>query len=323
MPAQKSKEETIRHQVLDAKCLKILSGAKVFCSVCNKSFTCNKTNHVPDHLEEKNHSEALLLKKPRQSILVPSGSQVEDNFNRKLVEEWLGAGLPLKVLSQPSFRSFFETAISRKIPSVSQLYTKYADTVYAEKQSTLLHLVKSFRSYYVMFDEADYNGEKYYAFLIGNLNAEGAHQPYLIELSREMKTPDAVAVQQKVIQLLSKVGLLTSEDAFNKFRLFLTDGASYCTSAGREIKKTFPKMEHITCFPHTLARVLCAIKDSSPSVTKMVKFVTKFFHNSTRRVSDWSIVCSKKYPTPVETRWGTWIDAVIYISENWTHFEVF
>ena len=191
-------------------------------------------------MEGKNHSEALLLKKPRQSILVPSGSQVEDNFNRKLVEEWLGAGLPLKVLSQPSFRSFFETAISRKIPSVSQLYTKYADTVYAEKQSTLLHLVKSFRSYYVMFDEADYNGEKYYALLIGNLNAEGAHQPYLIELSREMKTPDAVAVQQKVIQLLSKVGLLTSEDAFNKFRLFLTDGASYCTSAGREIKKTFP-----------------------------------------------------------------------------------
>ena len=240
MPAQKSKEETIRHQVLEAKCLKILSGAKVFCSVCNKSFTCNKTNHVPDHLEGKNHSEALLLKKPRQSILVPSGSQVEDNFNRKLVEEWLGAGLPLKVLSQPSFRSFFETAISRKIPSVSQLYTKFADTVYAEKQSTLLHLVKSFRSYYVMFDEADYKGEKYYAFLIGNLNAEGAHQPYLIELSREMKTPDAVAVQQKVIQLLSKVGLLTSEDAFNKFRLFLTDGASYCTSAGREIKKTFP-----------------------------------------------------------------------------------
>ena len=95
MPAQKSKEETIRHQVLEAKCLKILSGAKVFCSVCNKSFTCNKTNHVPDHLEGKNHSEALLLKKPRQSNLVPSGSQVEDNFNRKLVEEWLGAGLPL------------------------------------------------------------------------------------------------------------------------------------------------------------------------------------------------------------------------------------
>ena len=237
MPAQKSKEETIRHQVLDAKCLKILSGAKVFCSVCNKSFTCNKTNHVSGHLEGKNHSEALLLKKPRQSILVPSGSQVEDNFNRKLVEEWLGAGLPLKVLSQPSFRSFFETAISRKIPSVSQLYTKYADTVYAEKQSTLLHLVKSFRSYYVMFDEADYNGEKYYAFLIGNLNAEGAHQPYLIELSREMKTPDAVAVQQKVIQLLSKVG--------------------------------------------------------------------------------------KKYPTPVETRWGTWIDAVIHISENWEPFRSF
>ena len=71
MPAQKSKEETIRHQVLDAKCLEILSGAKVFCSVCNKSFTCNKTNHVPDHLKGKNHSEALLLKKPRQSILVP------------------------------------------------------------------------------------------------------------------------------------------------------------------------------------------------------------------------------------------------------------
>ena len=86
MPAQKSKEETIRHQVLDAKCLKIRSGAKVFCSVCNKSFTCNKTNHVPDHLEGKNHSEALLLKKPRQSILVPSGSQVEDNFNRKKQE---------------------------------------------------------------------------------------------------------------------------------------------------------------------------------------------------------------------------------------------
>ena len=140
MPAQKSKEETIRHQVLDVKCLKILSGAKVFCSVCNKSFTCIKTNHVPDHFKGKNHSEALLLKKPRQSILVPSGSQFEDNN--------------------------------------------------AEKRSTLLHLVKSFTSNYVMFDEADYNGEKYYAFLIGNLNAEGAHQPYLIELSREITRRD-------------------------------------------------------------------------------------------------------------------------------------
>ena len=138
--------------------------------------------------------------------------------------------------------------------------------------------------------------------MIGNLNAEGAHEPHLIELSREMKTPDAVTVQQKVIQLSSNVGLLSSEEAFNKVRLFLTDGASYCTSAGREKQNTFPKMEHITCFSHMLARVLYAIKESSPTVTKMVKSVTKFFHTSTRRVSDWSTVCSKKYLTPVERR---------------------
>ena len=64
-----------------------------------------------------------------------------------------------------------------------------------------------------MFDEADYNGKKYFTFLVGELGSE-PKPPYLIEITVGHQAPNSVIVHQKLMRALSKVGFATEYENF-------------------------------------------------------------------------------------------------------------
>ena len=77
---------SIRKEVLKHDNLKILKTVNdkvtVFCSICGKSFSASKTNHVPDHLKGLSHVKAVQLRKGQQSNLIttsgPKRARIED-----------------------------------------------------------------------------------------------------------------------------------------------------------------------------------------------------------------------------------------------------
>ena len=83
---------------------------------------------------------------------------VEDQFNRDLVNIWIGAGLPLHALDNEGLKKLMEKNMRRTITTSKTLQTSYIKNNYESKLELLKDIVKNFESFYVMFDEADYNG---------------------------------------------------------------------------------------------------------------------------------------------------------------------
>ncbi len=235
MPPQRASEVSLRNTLADYKFFKVLQssedGISAFCLFCGKSFAVEKSNHVTDHVNGAIHERNVNLNKPQRTLIVTKssgGPQKEDIFHRESVESWIDAGLPFKALGHSKLK---QRNVHRTIPSPSNLSNNYATTVYNEKFQDLKELVTDYSAYYVVFDEADYQGTKYYAFLLGKLDNQKTHQPHLVEITNESCSPNSVLVVQKLMKILSKLQLLQQDTDYQRFCLLITDAASYCILA--------------------------------------------------------------------------------------------
>ena len=108
----------------------------------------------------------------------------------------------------------------RTIPTSKTLQTSYIKNNYESKLELLKDIVKNFESFYVMFDEADYNGKKYFTFLVGELGSE-PKPPYLIEITvghqaiEIMEKPDIIARIGYVHNVEFLCGFITESEARN------------------------------------------------------------------------------------------------------------
>lgn len=109
---------------------------------------------------------------------------------------------------------------------------------------------------------------------------------------------------------------------FDNVLLFLTDAAAYMKKAAVGLAVSYPKMIHVTCVVHGLHRICEEIRALYPTVDKLISNGKKVFIKSPKRIE---IFKNKNPntplpPTPVVTRWGTWLAAVQYYAENMDGF---
>jgi hypothetical protein len=92
--------------------------------------------------------------------------------------------------------------------------------------------------------------------------------------------------------------------------------------AAEGLSVSLPKLMHVTCVVHALHSVCEAIHVLYPNVDKLVANGKKIFVKSPARIELFKNKAPDTLlpPTPVITRWGTWLDATVYYAEN---FEVF
>ena len=218
------------------------------------SFNCSKTNHVKDHVNADIHAKNVSLKKKKQTVLVPkkNNNGVDDSFPMKLADLWIGAGLPRTRLSDNNLKFFLEESFQRMIPCLTTLLNNYAETTYLTEYKKLKAIVSKWRH----FMSVSTRRSTLDRMELGNT----VNKPYFIDITVDHRPPNSTIVQQKVCAALSDVGVVTHYD---KFRLFLSDGVSYNISAAARLKPMYPRLIHVTCVAHMLARVASETVDSS------------------------------------------------------------
>src|SRR5215813_10399136 len=96
------------------------------------------------------------------------------------------------------------------------------------------------------------------------------------------------------------------------------DAAPYIVKAEKAIKGFYPKMVHVTCLAHAFHRISEEIRTNYPDVDRLVSNVKTFFVKSPYRIDAFKIRSPTLPlpPKPVITRWGIWLNACIYYSDN-------
>jgi hypothetical protein len=97
---------------------------------------------------------------------------------------------------------------------------------------------------------------------------------------------------------------------------------AYMKQAAEGLSVSYPKLIQVTCLAHALHRVCEIISVLYPNVKKLVANGKKIFVKSPARIELFknNTPDTPLPPTPVITRWGTWLDATVYYAEN---FEIF
>lgn len=124
---------------------------------------------------------------------------------------------------------------------------------------------------------------------------------------------------------------------YDKVLLAVTDAAAYMLLAIRSLQVLYPKMLHVTCCAHGLHRVAEFIRSQFPNVNDLIsntkavfvkvmhcyRFVfgmnsEQKFNQAPGRRKIFQEICPDigLPPSPVTTRWGTWLKAAIYYCDN-------
>ena len=151
--------------------------------------------------------------------------------------------------------------------------------------------------------------------IVGEMREDSPGVVYLLNC-KELKQTSNATISQLVLNSLQ---LLWPEGIkFNSVLLFLSDAAAYMKKAVRNLLPIFPRMIHLTCLAHGLNRLAEKVRDLHPDVDKLIAAIKQTFVKapSRRRLFKEMFPDVPLPPNPVITRWGTWIEAVVYYATN-------
>lgn len=171
-----------------------------------------------------------------------------------------------------------------------------------------------------MVDETtDSRGLYICSLIVGILHPEIMPTSYLISC-KELKKTNYETVSRFVNDsLMEFFGDTLFQD---KILLFISDAAPYMIKTGGALKIFYSNMIHITCVAHGLNRVAEKVRDIFPGINKLVNNGKKMFLKAPHRITAYkNFMDCRLPPEPVITRWGTWLEAALFYSENFSKFK--
>ena len=150
-------------------------------------------------------------------------------------------------------------------------------------------------------------GHKYFNILIGTI--EVPEITYLIDCKYILTPPNASIICQYVDDAIKDMGI-----GRNDFLLLLSDAARYMISAGITLKVMIPNLFTVTCVAHLLHNCALRIRSQFKDVDNLISSIKAVTVKNKFRQSKFRNIGLP--PQPVLTRWGSWIDAALYYSEN-------
>lgn len=110
---------------------------------------------------------------------------------------------------------------------------------------------------------------------------------------------------------------------YHKVKLLLTDGAAYMIKTGTNLKIFYSELVHVTCMAHALNLVCETIRSKYKNVNGLISSVKKIFLKAPLRVQVYKEQMPNVPlpPEPILTRWGTWLDAVIFYADNFENIK--
>ena len=273
--------------------------SKLYCKICNKVVSHSKYFFVSAHRSTFSHRVKIESTRMNNTYLDESPSRKYSS----LVKTFIMCDIPLYKLRSDPMKQFFkenniivpsETTARRQIEFLSS--------------ETLGNIKKNLRDteIYAIIDEAQINYIKYINILFGKIS--NPNTSYLVAT-----IPIQNLSSEKIIHCLGNV-LKKNDKNRENFLLLLTDSASYMVSSTKTLKVMYPNLSHVFCLLHLLHNCAMRIKCHFPKVNKLISSVkASIVKNNTRKAL---FIGMKLPPEPIVTRWGSWLEAGIYYTEN-------
>lgn len=299
-------------------------GNVLFCQICGKQVSCSKRNHVEQHVNSTRHQ--LLLNKQNSATTLKhhfisnamgesSTARKQSEFNLDLCQMLLSANIPLKKLENPTLRSFLTKYCNHPIPSESSIRKNHLLTCYENTMETIRSALRN-KYIWVSIDETtDILGRFIVNVIVGILSEdEEETQPsYLLNV---------VCVEKNNHSTIARIfddSLKIIDANFDRdlVLLFVTDAAPYMVKAAKGLKVMFLKMIHLTCMAHGIHRVAEDIRNNFRDVDRLISNIKKVFLKAPSRIIKFKEILPNVPlpPQPIITRWGTWLNSVVYVSK--------
>ena len=296
-------------------------GEVLFCKYCNESLRCERKSQVTQHRSTKKHTAPVC--DSSQSLLTISFTESAtkkrrtDEYTSDLCHAMVDADIAFHKLKNPSFSAFLKKYSGHNTPDESTLRKNHLPKLYDETLSRIRASLQNSKIWISVDETTDAVGRYIANVVVGDLCADNPGPSYLLTCEQLEKTNSATISQLVLnsLQLLWPDGI-----KFNDVLLFISDAAAYMKKAVRSLAAIFPQMTHLTCLAHGLHRLAEKVRDLYPQVDKFIAAIKRIFvkAGSRKRLFKEMFPDLPLPPSPVLTRWGTWIEAVIYHA---SHFD--
>lgn len=297
-------------------------GKILYCQVCEKNVSCAKKFQIDQHIKTGNHIAALNNKGPRQRLLTQASTSAstsvvkqKNEFCMDLCEAFLASNIPLYKLSNPTFRHFLQKyCLNQNVPDESTLRKNYIPTIYQ-------HVLDEIRNdlhdcmIWISADETTDSCGRYIAnLIIGKLELEPSSS-YLVSC-KELEKTNHSTIARFVNEGIRKIFPDPSVD--ERVYIFLSDAAPYMIKAAKALQVFYPNLIHVTCFAHGVHRLAEEVRCMFGNVNNLISSTKKVFLKSPARIKAYKekLPSVPLPPEPVVTRWGTWLEAVVFYNQH-------
>lgn len=291
----------------------------LYCTCCDRPVSTSQRFQIVQHIATAKHQENKQKKKTLKQVLLtgsPStaSSSTGNELFKDLCRAFIQADIPFHKLNNVGLRNFLEKYIGKKIPDESTIRKNYLSTIYNETISKIREIINEGPIWASIDETTDVDGRYIANIIVGKLS-QYESKPYLLNIAvlEHCNHEEIARFFNNSMEILWPGGIL-----HNNVYLFLSDAAPYMVKAGKSIKVFYPKIIHVTCIAHGFHRVAEFIRSEFPSVDLLISTVKKIFLKAPSRVK----ILKESYPDlclppqPIITRWGTWLDAAEYYSQN-------
>ena len=269
--------------------------------------------------KHKKNMELLTNRKAREDPNNASHVNTEQ-LRQKLCQALICADIPLHKLDNPDFRAFLEENIGLSMPCSSLLRKKYVPVAYEQAMEKMKEELTGHPLWIGGDETTDICGRFVLHIMLGKLQMSEFSAPYLVECTFLERT-NAETVARAMMAILNK--LWPNFDT-SLVKLLMSDGVSYMLKCGKILKRELNKdLLHLTCLIHALHRLCEKVRSMFNNVNTLVKNGKKIFLKSPLRITEWRTATNLGLPPQaVITRWGTWLNAVLWYNEHIDIFEV-
>ena len=278
----------------------------LFCKLCDVVVKYEKEFHVTAHRNTQKHKNSISF----SQIASPNFLVVDKNcFADKLLKAFLSADIPLYKLRNESIKNLFYD-LGHQVPSDTSCRQKI-ENICNEVLNKIQSIVQDQRII-LYADESEVNGDKYFVVQMSLL--ENPKIVYTVECKYFQKSLNSNDVCQSIDDVVRKFHIKREN-----FVLFLSDAAPYMWSAGKSLKTLYSNLQHVTCMSHLLHNCCMRIRLKFEAIDELIASMRIAILKNNERNSLFGDL--PKPPDVVLTRWGTWLNAVLYYSKHFNEIK--
>lgn len=297
----------------------VSDGRNIVCKLCATNIRGGYQKYVEQHIATKKHKKHVALCKQRErEELTPSSSNSSTDrhnaFYLDLCNMMVSANIPFWKLENQYFRQFLEKYTGRILASETTLRKEYLKLCYENVLQDIRKTLSDNKVWVSVDETTDCVGRSVAHVIVGTLSANNPGQRFLLtsELLERVN-------HLTIFNLFEQSMLLLWPDGVKRENVLLlvTDGASYMQKAAKKIQQLYPGLVHVTCIAHCLHRVAESVRSLFPDVDSFISHLKKIFLKSPSRLRTFREIEPDipLPPRPIVTRWGTWLDAVLYYAK--------